>query len=233
MDFPDTKWTVLAQATLRGGDAERAALDRLCRDYWRPVWACIRSRLHQPERADDLTQDFFVHLMERGFFRKAEAGRGRFRSFLLGALRFFLAEELRRGLTQKAGGHLEQCELNEDAAVEPADELAFDREWAQTLLDRALEAIEIESKAARGEEGWELLRSFLPGGAAQAPSYEKLAEALGMSVGGAKSEVFRLRQKFRETIRREVGRTVDTPHEVDEELAHLRAILSAGIGSPE
>ncbi|MBK8035867.1 MAG: sigma-70 family RNA polymerase sigma factor [Verrucomicrobiaceae bacterium] len=233
MDFPDTQWTVLAQATLRGGDPERAALDRLCRDYWRPVWACVRSRVHQPERADDLTQDFFVHLMERGFFRKAEAGRGHFRSFLVGALRFFLAEELRRSQTQKSGGHLEQCELNEDAATEPADDLAFDREWAQTMLDRAFGAVEAGFKEARGEEGWRLLRTFLPGSSAAAPSYESLAEALGMSVGGAKAEVFRLRQKFRETIRREVGRTVESPHEVDEELAHLRAVLSAGLSGLE
>lgn len=227
MEFPDTSWTVLAKATLRGGDAEREALDRLCRDYWRPVWACIRSRLHQADRADDLTQDFFLHLMERGFFRKAESGRGHFRSFLMGALRYFLAEDLRQHLTQKSGGQWERIELKEDAAVEPVDHLAFDREWAHTLLDRALVAVESETRTSRGDDGWNLLRTFLPGGT-QPPSYERLAEVLGLSVGGAKSEVFRLRQRYREFIRREVGRTVETPHEVDEELAHLRAILSTG-----
>ena len=228
MEFPETCWTALAQATLRGGPAERAALEALCRDYWRPVNLCIRGRGAPSERADDLTQEFFLHLMQTGAFRRADPEKGRFRSFLLGALRYFLADDARHQASQRAGGHLQRCELDEESAVTHTEETQFDREWAQAVLDRALARVEAEALAFRGPDGWRLLRTFLPGSATPVP-YPVLAATLRMSENGAKTEVFRLRQKFREAIRREVARTVTTPQEVEDELAHLRAVLQNSI----
>jgi len=229
MEFPDTQWTVLAQATLRGGEAERAALDRLCRDYWRPVWACLKGRGVADDRLDDLTQEFFLHLMERGFFRKADAAQGRFRHFLLGSLRYFLAEDARKNRTQKAGGGWERCELTNEALLTEMDAAQFDREWARALLDRTLAGEEEHICSSRGRSAWEALRRFLPG-AAEEMSHAELARVLRMSEGGAKSEVSRMRQRYRDAIRREISRTVAAPHEIDEEMAHLREILRAGIG---
>ena len=219
---------MLAHATLRGGPAERAALEGLCRRYWPPVRECIRSRGVQPDRVEDLTQDFFVHLMEAGLFRRAEQEQGRFRSFLMGSLRFFLANDAARNATQRRGGGVEHCELEDDSAVIQAEEAIFDREWAQTLLAEALASVEKESRARRGDAVWEVLRRYLPG--SHVPeSYDALTAVMGITATGAKAEVSRLRARYREALRREVGRTVSTPEDVDAELSHLRAVLSASM----
>jgi DNA-directed RNA polymerase specialized sigma24 family protein len=225
MEFPVTSWTLLAQATLRGDPTQREAMDRLCRDYWKPVCACIAARGAPSDRVEDLTQDFFLQLMTKGFFRKADPAKGRFRSFLLGSLTYFLADDAARTATQRRGGHLQRAELEDWEAATPAEAAFFDREWARALVRRAMAAMEEVYVAARGEKAWQSLRDFLPGGKA-AESYATLADLLGMSEGGAKTEVFRLRQRFRDTIRREVARTVSAPHQIEEELAHLQAALA-------
>lgn len=217
---------MLAQATLRGGPEERAALEQFCRAYWQPVCACIRARGAPADRVEDLTQDFFLHLMDKGLSRRADQTRGRFRSYLLGALRYFLATDAERSRTARRGGNLEHCELEEEAVIAPAVEAEFDREWAQSLLARALQSVEQNSVASRGEAVWLLLRTFLPGSPAPAP-YEHLAAAMGVGEGGAKAEVSRLRQRYREALRREVARTVSSPDDIDSELSHLRAALGA------
>jgi DNA-directed RNA polymerase specialized sigma24 family protein len=228
MQFPDTCWTLLAEATLRGGAPERAALEQLCRDYWHPVCACIRARGVAPDRVEDLTQDFFVHLMEKGMFHRAVKEKGRFRTFLLGALRFFLANDAERNRAARRGGLLEKCELHEDSATTEMGELEFDREWALALLQKSLTAVENEYHQSRGKELWELLRTWLPGAPSPA-GYDRLAVAMGVSENGAKTEVSRLRQRYKEVLRREVARIVTQPDEIDSELRHLRATLSAGI----
>jgi DNA-directed RNA polymerase specialized sigma24 family protein len=228
MQFPDTCWTLLAQATLNGGTREKAALEQLCKDYWHPVCACIRGRGAPPDRVEDLTQDFFLHLMEKGVFRRADQAKGRFRTFLLGALRYFLANDAEKNRTAKRGGLLERCELQEDSAITEAAEMAFDREWAQTLLSRALLSVQAECCKSRGIKTWELLRTWLPGSAAPA-GYARLAKAMGISENGAKTEVSRMRQRYKEALRREVARIVTQPDEIDSELQHLRAALGAGL----
>lgn len=228
MQFPDTCWTLLAQATLNGGTREKAALEQLCRDYWHPVCACIRARGAPPDRVEDLTQDFFLHLMDKGIFRRAEQAKGRFRTFLLGALRYFLANDAAWHRAERRGGLLERCKLQEDSATTEAAEMEFDREWAQTLLGRALLAVQNESCESRGVEAWELLRTWLPGAASPA-GYDRLAAVMGVSENGAKTEVSRMRQRYKEALRREVARIVTQPDEIDSELQHLRAALSAGV----
>jgi RNA polymerase sigma-70 factor (ECF subfamily) len=166
--------------------------------------------------------------MKTGAFRRATPEKGRFRSFLLGALRLFLADDIRRRMSQKAGGHLRRCELDDDAAITVIEESEFDREWAQSVLDRALGRLEAEILSSRGPAAWPLLRTFLPGSEAPAP-YAALAGVLGLSEGGAKTEVSRLRRRFREAIRREVARTVSTPQEIEDELAHLRQAMLHGL----
>ena len=227
MDFPATSWTILAEATLNGGHKERDALNSLCKHYWKPVANYIRSRGAPSERIDDLTQDFFLQLMEKGFFKKADPAKGRFRTFILGSLRYFLADDVKRTMAQKKGGHLQRTELTDDISTAEADDSYFDRAWAETIFEKVLTTIQADTIAHRGQAGWDALRKFLPGKHTP-PTYLELGEQLRLSEGGAKTEVFRLRKKFREALRAEVGRTVDAPHEIDEELAHLRAALEKG-----
>lgn len=224
MEFPETSWTILAVATMNGSLKERDALNRLCHDYWEPVSKVIAARGAPSERVDDLTQEFFLQLMQKSFFKKADPEQGKFRSFILGSLRYFLAADARSSLSQKRGGHLQRTELDEGAALVDVDAAQFDSAWAELLFDRVYERVKSEVSEKRGQAGWEILKCFLPG-QQDPPSYQELAEVLGFSEGGSKKEVFRIRERFRELLRAEVGRTVDAPHEIDEELAYLRSAL--------
>ncbi|MGJ8672392.1 RNA polymerase sigma factor [Rubritalea sp.] len=224
MTFPTTNWTVLGEATLSGGDAEREALSKLCESYWKPIATVIRTRGVPVDRVEDMTQDFFLVLMNGGFFRRATPESGKFRSFLLNALRNFLADDARKNRASKRGGELERVELREDSAALEAEVSRFDWTWAEALFDSAVETTGAEMKKKRGEKGWFVLREFLVG-SGEVMSYEDLSKALGCSAGGAKTEVSRMRGKFRENLRSEVAKTVSAPHEVDEELIFLRETL--------
>lgn len=224
MEFPKTSWTILAAATMNGGREEAEALNQLCRDYWRPVKIIIQGRGAPAERVEDLTQEFFMQLMEKGFFKKADPQQGSFRSFMLGALRYFLADDAKRTMAEKRGGKLQRVELEDYSQSVAIDETQFDAAWAELLFDRVYGRVENEVRMKRGVVGWEALKQFLPG--SDAPiTYAELADALGMSEGGAKTEVFRLRERFRDGLRSEVGKTVGAPHEIDDELAYLRSAL--------
>ena len=226
MEFPKTSWTILASATLNGDESGRKALNELCRTYWQPVASFIRVKGIPSERVEDLTQDFFVQIMDRQFFKRADPDKGRFRSFMLSSLRMFLTDDLRRRNSQKRGGHLERCLLEEGDITTEQDDLQFDQSWAEMVFKHTLEQVEAAILKKRTPQVWNLLRTFLPGPATMSSlSYEELGRELGITEGGAKSEVFRLRQQFRENLRAEVARTVGAPHEVDEELAHLRTSL--------
>jgi RNA polymerase sigma-70 factor (ECF subfamily) len=225
--FPNTRWTELAQATLSGEDAGRAALDAMCRSYWEPVRRFALQRGWRHDEVQDLTQSFFLYLMEKGVLRQAEREKGRFRCFLQGVLNNFLLNERQRRRTQKRGGGMEQVELTDDsAATEDAAGLEFDRHWARTLVAAALQRVSAECTAKHGEEFYSVIAVFI-GGSGELISQEQAAEKLGMSAGRFRTEVFTWRQKFRESLRAEVRRTVSAPHEVDDEVRYLWQLLTS------
>lgn len=228
MSFPTTQWTQLALATLNGDTVGRAALDKFCQHYWQPVFLFIRFRWGIPEQARDLTQDFFLRVLEGADYKRADRLKGKFRTFLLGAVLHFLAEKARAAKAQKRGGDWDQTEMeDEKASVSPADELVFDREWALAVLERALAVVRAECVEARGAVAAEQLFLFLPGAAASPPSYDELAARLGMALSAVKTVIHRLRQRLREALRAEIARTVSAPHEIEEEFNHLRRVLDA------
>ena len=229
MFFPTTHWSLLAKATSSGDDEARRALEELCRRYWAPVNQFVQFRGHRGAEAEDLTQEFFLHVCQHSTFSRADRMRGRFRTFLLGALVKFLANEMDRARAQKRGGGAVDLHLDDmddtTAPSAPAEALdGFDREWATTVLANAMERVRGEF-AGDGRDGvFGVLKDFLPGAAAP-PSYEAAAQRLGSSVPAFKSEVHRLRLRFRTLIREEVAATVSAPHEIEAELVHLQSVL--------
>ena len=229
-EFHTTRWS-LVLASQQGGDATRMhrAMSTLCQDYWYPLYAFVRRRGHAPHDAQDLTQAFFLSLLEAP--AAADPARGKFRSYLLGALKNFLANDWHRAQTQTRGGGqklLEWDALDAEAryALEPAEqpdaEALFDRRWAMELLERAVEKLRAEF-AAKGEaETFEVLKGTLSGAG---PSREQIAQQIGMSEGALKVAIHRLRQSYREVLRAEIAETVESPDEIDAEMRHLVAVL--------
>ena len=233
MAFPTTHWSVLAAATLNGDPAGRAALAEICAEYRAPVINFLRNRGYSPEAAEDLVQEFFVHLLESSAWKRADRARGRFRTFLLGALMHLLDHTRERAHAAKRGGGLPMESLDalleegfEPASVPAETGRLFDREWALSLVESALSALEDEfAHDAQGKATFSVLKRFLPG-AELGLSSEEAAQALGVPVATAKTWVHRLRQRFRQQLRAAVALTVSAPHEIDAELRHLRQILA-------
>jgi len=235
MNFPTTHWSLLARASLNDEAPARQALEELCRRYWSPLRQFIRWRGYTESEADDLTQEFVLHLLKHSTLKKADRLRGRFRSFLLGALTRFLADEWDRRQAQKRGRGVVHLSLNQDESLaggKAAEEdprsqeavISFDREWALVILEHALGAIEEEFESTGRTSHFAVLRRFLPG-SLDVPSYEEAAAQLGVSLPGLKSELHRLRQRFKGQVRQEVAGTVSAPHEIDEEMEHLQRVL--------
>lgn len=230
-EFHTTRWSVVLAAQ-QGHDTtqSRDAMAALCRDYWYPLYAFVRRRGSPPHDAQDLTQAFFVSLLESNA-TAADPARGKFRSYLLGALKHFLANDWHRANAQKRGGGCRIVEwdaldaesrfANEPAAESDA-EVLFDRRWAMELLDRAMAALRAEFAAKEDEATFDALKGTLTG---TEPPREKLAAQLGMSEGALKVAVHRLRQRYREVLRAEIAETVASDREVDEEMRHLAAVL--------
>jgi RNA polymerase sigma factor (sigma-70 family) len=227
MNFPTTSWSMVIAA--RGHPASEAAtaLAALCQAYWYPLYEYTRNRGYGAEDARDFTQAFFARLIEKNLAGKADRERGRFRSFLLGSFKHFLAAENRRARVQKRGGSmplsldLETAEsryvLEERDALRP--DKAFERRWALTLLDRALAGLS-------GAQHFAQLKPFLTGDRCGI-GYSRLAADLGTSEGAVKVAVHRLRRRFVQSLREEVARTVATPEHVEEEIRYLLAVLQS------
>ena len=228
MAFPTTRWSLLAQATIHGDAMQREALAEFYRRYREPVVSYLRR--HQPEaRADDLSQEFFLHLIENSTLQRADPLRGRFRSFLLGALNRFLARTRVHEAAAKRGSgeaalSLDALTLGAGEPVVPAAVAeAFDRDWARSLIVRV--RCQLSSDWRGKTTDLALFMRFLPG-SVDTPAYEAAALTLGWSLARLKTEVFRLRQKFRDQVRQEVALTVETPHEIELEMAHLHLVLA-------
>lgn len=232
-EFHTTRWS-LVLAAQHGGEATQArkAMSTLCRDYWYPLYAFVRRRGHAPHDAQDLTQAFFTDLLERNP-TQADPKRGKFRSYLLGALKHFLINEWHRARAQKRGGGQQLVEWDAlDAesryALEPSEQIdadaLYDRRWALELLDRATKRLRAEFAAKNDEATFEALKGTLSGAES---SRENLAKKLGMTEGALKVVVHRLRQRYREVLRTGIAETVDSPADVDDEMRHLVIVLRA------
>src|SRR5262245_39812720 len=231
MSFPTTHWTLLAKASL-GGDADnRRALEELCRRYWTPIARFIQSRGIPEIEAQDLTQEFLVHVLEKALFLRADRFQGRFRSFLIAALIRFLGDAADRRNALKRGGAVEHVSYNACESVaeiegtfnSPEATALFDREWALTILENCLRRAREEHAQAQRKQDFAVLQSLLPGGAQL--SYDAAAARLEISEPALKSEVHRLRRRFRELVREEVAQTVSAPHEIDAEMTYLQQVL--------
>jgi len=233
--FSTTHWSVVLTAGQDDLAGAAAALEELCRKYWYPIYAFVRRRGAERTEAEDLTQGFFAHLLEMETLKKVDRRKGKFRTFLLSALTKYLSNEWDRRQTAKRGGGRRIISLDEAAAehlyslepVEPGSpEKQFDRGWACALADRVLGVLRAEYRAAgKGD----LLAQLEPSLAREpVPGrYADWAAALGLSEGAVRVALHRLRRRFGELLREEIAQTVASPAEVDEEIRHLFAAISA------
>jgi RNA polymerase sigma factor (sigma-70 family) len=232
-DFATTRWSiVLAAGQPQAAADARLALETLCQAYWYPVYAYLRRRTPQADDAQELTQAFFAHLLERNALAAADPDRGRFRAFLLTACKNFLANERERAHAQKRGGHVRHLSLDFESGearlqLEAADRFTpdrlFERQWALTLLDRVLQLLRAEFVKQGRERNFDLLKVYLGGPGPE--SYAALGVQLDMSEGAARVAVHRLRRRYREILREEISETVATPDEIDDEIRNLFAAL--------
>lgn len=229
VSFPTTQWSQLAEASLHGGAAAEAALDQLCRQYWPPVFQVFRFQGLGLAEAQDATQGFFVHLMKASLFRRADPLRGKFRSFLCGALRHYAIDHYQRPAQRRQRCGAEEVPWDTPGISPPIQEApadaVFDREWALTTLETALERLRIDYEAAHGPIAFAQIRKFLPASPQRVPDYASAAALLRTTPAALRVEVYRLRAQFRTFLRREVARTVSAPHEIDEELLYLNQVL--------
>jgi RNA polymerase sigma factor (sigma-70 family) len=240
--FMATHWSVIVAAgkTQTEPEIASAALAQLCQTYWPPLYTYVRTRGYSVHDAQDLTQGFFAHLIENKIHLRADRQLGKFRSFLLASLKHFLSHAREREQTLKRGGGREFVHLDEGRAEEaetlfqthsssgrnavPEDKL-FERAWAETLVETAIARLEAAYKAEGKENLFVRLRIFLAAGAEPLPAYSDLAAGMAVTESTIRSHVTRLRARYREMLRAEVRRTVDTESEVDEELRELLRVL--------
>jgi RNA polymerase sigma factor (sigma-70 family) len=231
-DFPTTRWTLVVAASDPKRKEVRSALAFLCENYWYPLYAYLRRRGYPADQAQDLTQEFFIRVLEGRYLDRANPEKGRFRAFLLTSLKFFVADEEDRNRAQKRGGGallpLEFSSGEERYQREPAHdetpERIFERRWALSVLDRVVQKLRDEFARHGRPEHFERLKVFLLGHS-DAP-YAALAHELNTSEGALKVAIHRFRKRYRELFRREIGDTVADPAEVESELRFLAAVLT-------
>jgi len=209
------------------------ALEALCRAYWYPLYAYIRRTGHGREDAKDLTQSFLCHFVEKGALSLADSQRGRFRTFLLAALKHYLVDEHRRASALKRGGGrvfqpLETDDGEDRYQFEPADlaspDVLYDRGWAKAVLAQALSRLREEYAASKHGPGFEALKDYV-WGERSGLSCAELGREIGVSEEAAKKAVQRMRQRFTQLLREQIAETVSTPAELEDELRHLSSLL--------
>jgi len=232
-EFASTHWSVV----LRAGDSQAhqsaEALERLCAAYWYPLYVYVRCRGHGPEEANDLTQEFFARLLEKKWLSQADPERGRFRTFLLTAMKHFLVNEWHQSRTIKRGGGqvfvaLDALEVEERYALEPQHNITpaalFDRRWALTLVARAQDRLRDEQAQAGVGTRFAALEPTLAGERTD-EGYHELAARFEVSLGTVKSWVSRLRSRFRFLLLDEIAQTIAEDQDPESELAELFAAL--------
>ena len=233
--FASTRWNlVLVAAQSQSPEAMRGALADFCQLYWPPIYTFLRRRGCPPDDAQDLTQGFFAHLLQKNSLRRADPQQGRLRTFLLGALQHFLANEADRARTLKRGGgwkvvsmdeHLAEAEAALVAANGVGDTRFYDQTWAATLVSRAWERLQ-EALTTEGQARWlEELKPFLVGGTVAPPRPDQVAVRLCVPVDTVRSALRRLRMRYRECLQEEVASTVSDPTQIEEESKYLFQLL--------
>lgn len=232
--FHTTQWSVVLLAGQGQSAPSAAALESLCRAYWKPIYVFARRRRYSEADAKDLAQQFFYNLIERNDFHGLDPRKGKFRTFLLTAFTHFLANQRDRASTSKRGGgkiilSLDELSPDEMALKDPASESSaetgFDREWAKSVIKQALEALNHELATAGKESQFTVLKIFLAAEAAPG-DYAIAAHALGVADASVPVLVHRLRQRYRQLVRAQVAQTVTSPAELDEEMRHLFEVLN-------
>ena len=232
--FATTHWSLVLEAQGES-PAAQDALEELCRTYWRPVYAFLGRQCVGPEEAEDITQGFFAQLLERRKFSALRKEKGRLRSFLLGSLKYFLADERRRAMAIKRGKGqrlipLERLRVDERIEMEPSDpvtaEMIYERRWALTVLENVLSRLKDEYQTAGNAALFDLLKQLLPDEPGS-PSQADIAARLGMTENAIRQAFYRFRQRYQSLLREEIAHTVATPGDIEDELRHLIAVLEA------
>jgi RNA polymerase sigma factor (sigma-70 family) len=233
--FPTTRWTLVVAAGDPQRKDARSALVSLCENYWYPLYAYLRRRGYAPDQAQDLTQEFFMRVLEGRYLDRADPEKGRFRSFILTSLKFFAADEKDRQRAQKRGGGAvvslefssgesgEERYQREPGHDDTPDRI-FERRWALSMLERVMERLREEFVQHGSPENFERMKVFLLG-QSEAP-YADLAREMTTSEGALKVAIHRLRKRYRELFRQEIADTVADPAEVESELRYLAAVLT-------
>lgn len=238
--FHTTRWTIVMRAAQSQAPGGESALAQLCRNYWYPLYIFARRRGYAPEDAQDLTQGFFLHLLEHRALAGVDRLKGKFRSFLLASFQNHLSDQVDRARRLKRGGDKEFVWLDAEEAeqryrLEPVEYLTaeklFDARWAITLLAETLNRVRQEYANEGKTSIFEALRVFLdPANTRAPPSYDEVADQLQVSTGAVKTLIHRLRKRYTALLREEVGRTVSDPAEVDDEIHALCESLIASEG---
>jgi len=230
--FATTHWTVVLAAGRQHSPQAARALEELCRTYWFPLYAYVRRRGHTREDAEDLTQAFFTRLLEKNSFASLDAGKGKFRAFLLASVKHFLANARDKAHTLKRGGgsiplsldwQTADTQFQVAATGEPGPDQAFDREWAVALLARVIERLQNECAVDGKANLFEQLKLFLTAGNDE-PAQGEVAQALGMEAGAVRVAIHRLRKRYRQLLRDEIAHTLTDQAMVDDE---MRALFGA------
>jgi len=230
--FPTTRWTLVVAAGDPQRKDARSALVSLCENYWYPLYAYLRRRGYAPDQAQDLTQEFFMRVLEGRYLDRADPEKGRFRSFILTSLKFFVADEQDRQRAQKRGGGAvvslefssgEERYQREPGHYETPDRI-FERRWALSMLERVMERLRDEFVQHGRPENFERMKVFLLG-QSEAP-YADLAREMNTSEGALKVAIHRLRKRYRELFRQEIADTVADPANIESELRYLAAVLT-------
>jgi len=221
-----TCWTMVLAAGGRGTQ-QHQALSELCQVYWAPVFGYLRSRCRSDDEASDLTQQFFLELLQRDTIAAADPSRGRFRAFLLTTAKHFLSNQRRRASAEKRGGNRPTVHEGETFTFSQVPDLEtesperqYERQWAVTLLQRVMDRLRAEQAAEGKEREFEVLKRLLAGRSAEFPQSEA-AQNLGMTPEALRTALVRLRSRYRTHLRSEVAQTVCSEEEIDDEIRYL------------
>ncbi len=227
--FATTHWSVVLAAGKSSSPNQKQALETLCQGYWFPLYAYLRQRGYNTHEAEDYTQAFFTHILEKHDLQAADPKYGKFRSFLLIRLKYFLCDEQDRAKAKKRGGGRKIISLGfqnaeDQYALEPADQLSpeklFEKSWALTVLERTMDRLENEMDKKNNKKLFELLKIYLTTEKDVIP-YRNMAKELKMPEGSVRVAVHRLRRRYRKLLRDEIAQTVADEDQIDEEMGHL------------